>query len=518
MYDKIKNPITGRLVSVKSNYGKRILNKYLQQFGGKFINQGTFKCVFSPSIKCLGEDERYSGTSNPNNYISAVMTKSAAEDELKELNKILPIIDPDGNYTIQSVHKCKLGDLDAIIESKQDFEKCIGRALPHDSIYPFKNKRGDTSNDLVQLILSLIYESLRRMGSSSFEIKYLFLNFVTVLQGIKQMKDVGYIHGDIKPPNILYNINTKKYYIIDFGLSNNTSDFFSNDDFYSKNTAFYADNGYGYRYWPPCIGISEKLMNQKNQMSSSEWQRRNDTIIHDVIDTSLFSDTRRNFNADEFILESTKKFDVYSLSFLINEFLNTNTILSTLKKQNPTIDVIRLEGDLVILQGKMKQINPFDRLSIEDVIREYNIILHKYFPDEFPVHSPSPPKPGSSVPVSPASTDSLDPLSELEKELLSGDGDDILNQLEKELQPDDFEELQRQLDELSSSSPSPPVDNLSKALDLNREPSRDPHDCRGLKKGPKGKTCPPEGLACCLDKKHKKHCKWRVGHGCYPIV
>ena len=33
-------------------------------------------------------------------------------------------------------------------------------------------------------------------------------------QSGQRVKDKGFIHSDIKPPNILYNINSKRYFII----------------------------------------------------------------------------------------------------------------------------------------------------------------------------------------------------------------------------------------------------------------------------------------------------------------
>lgn len=59
--------------------------------GGKFLDKGSFKCVFKPSIKCRGRGSRYGeedGTENQ--YISAIMTKDAIAEELGEMDKIDP--------------------------------------------------------------------------------------------------------------------------------------------------------------------------------------------------------------------------------------------------------------------------------------------------------------------------------------------------------------------------------------------------------------------------------------------
>lgn len=386
MYNKIKNPITGKKFSITSENGMRILNNYLVQSGGKFIAKGAYKCVFNPPIKCLGDTTRYSGTSNQNNYVSAVMLKEDADEELSELNKILPIIDSDKEFTIQNVHMCKLGDLDSSEEPPEDFINCDNIShINRISEYPYEDYRGDGDKDLVQLIfpyggkdLSVIKKTL---NSESIQVMDLFINFISILEGVKKMKDKGYIHGDIKPPNILYNKQTKKYYLIDFGLSKKISEIFSDpwNEFYYSHTVG-STNGIGYPYWPPCSGISEDLLSKKNSMSHTQWKSSKDIFLK-KINTML--NVTNITDIDEFIRQSSKKFDVYSLSFIISEFFNTDILLSKLKQQIPTINIANLSKDLDNLRKKMKNKNPIDRLSIENVIKEYNNLLNKYFINPF---------------------------------------------------------------------------------------------------------------------------------------
>jgi cell division control protein 7 len=40
-----------------------------------------------------------------------------------------------------------------------------------------------------------------------------------LLKGLKNLKDLGIYHRDIKPGNFLYNIQTRQGMIIDFGLA-----------------------------------------------------------------------------------------------------------------------------------------------------------------------------------------------------------------------------------------------------------------------------------------------------------
>ena len=383
MYSKIKNPITGKFVNLKTKNGIQILNNYLNQSGGRYLSKGSYKCVFTPTLKCLGEDERYRGTSNPTDYVSAVMTKKDAEDEIQELNKILPLIDPHGEYTIQSIHSCKLGNLDSSEEPPEDFERC-GMMDMYSGEYPYQDYRGDGDQDLVQLIfpyggkdLSFIKNTLST--DVDIEVKYLYINFISILQGIKKMKDLEFIHGDIKPPNILYNKITKKYYLIDFGLSKKTSEIYSNyvDGFYFDNTIGARDR-IGYRYWPPCAGVSEKIL-----LNRPPWRHQVVSNLYGwpwtLRELNLFFSVSNINDFDVFMKESTEKFDVYSLSFIISEFLNTDILLSKLKKQIPTINILNFSKDLNDLNKKMKIKNPIDRLSIEETIIEYNVLIKKYF-------------------------------------------------------------------------------------------------------------------------------------------
>ena len=66
MYNTITNPITGRKVFVNGKLGEKILRGY--------IGQSSYKCVFSPPIKCQGSERRYvDGIDSSGNYVSAIM-------------------------------------------------------------------------------------------------------------------------------------------------------------------------------------------------------------------------------------------------------------------------------------------------------------------------------------------------------------------------------------------------------------------------------------------------------------
>ena len=101
--------------------------------GGKFLDKGSFKCVFNPSIKCKGKDTRHGEDSGTiNQYISAIMTQDALEDESGEMDKI-NAIDPDHNFTLGGVvEDCEIGDLDSTEESESELSKCEDLYSPDD--------------------------------------------------------------------------------------------------------------------------------------------------------------------------------------------------------------------------------------------------------------------------------------------------------------------------------------------------------------------------------------------------
>ena len=76
MYKFITDPLSNKKYKITGSKGKSVFEKYLKQMGGKYLGNGTYKCVFSPPTKCHKGKKRYGDKSgdNPNNYISALTT------------------------------------------------------------------------------------------------------------------------------------------------------------------------------------------------------------------------------------------------------------------------------------------------------------------------------------------------------------------------------------------------------------------------------------------------------------
>ena len=432
MYNKIYNPETNRFVSIKSRKGKKILKNYLQQLGGKYVGIGSYKCVFSPPIKCEGDDYRYGDhivNDSSKNYVSAIMTNENLDDEIKELEKIKKI-DPTGEFTINWERRCNLGRFDPHEESAKEFEECLFAGPLEEYDHPVNQyKNTGQIDDLSQLIFrygGLDLKKFAKLPRNTLSVKKLIMNFMNIILGLKKMNDNGIMHSDIKPLNILYNKNIEKYSLIDFGFSGNINKI-KNDHMYNTE----------YIYWPKdtkfTFLLSNSTISQKNSILTDinkyladnspcktlrEFEQLDSTdmdyyqklkmpkyIISELIYKYLqlntlnppkFQHYIRNlslpitFDRDQinnFVRESQNKIDIYSIGVTLFQYLFESTIIYELRRQisKNYMLVLNKLGDIVL---KCLDPNPITRISHSDLVKEYtelNHILVSAGPDVFEI-------------------------------------------------------------------------------------------------------------------------------------
>jgi serine/threonine protein kinase len=185
--------------------------------GGKVIASGGFGCVFSPALKCQGEDSREA------NKISKLMTRKHAMEEYHEIEIIrqkLESIPNYGNYFLLSgINLCEPASLEP--EDLKSFQgKCS--ALPKDGIT--SKNINETAN--LSKVLSLNMPN----GGITIE-EYLLANFshldivrlnnkmiILLNKGIIHMNSKHIYHCDIKDSNILVDSSVTPR-LIDWGLS-----------------------------------------------------------------------------------------------------------------------------------------------------------------------------------------------------------------------------------------------------------------------------------------------------------
>ena len=186
--------------------------------GGRSIGSGGFGCVFRPSIRCGNKE-------GSQNYISKLMLKEDAVEELEEIKTFSSILKKIKNYKnyflIDDITLCKVSTL-----SKED-------------LYDFNNKcKSLYKNDFIAsninfklnqlLMLNMPYGGINLSSyieehPSSITLKKLHISLINLFKnGIIPMNKKDLYHCDIKASNVLVLESAKNILyprLIDWGLS-----------------------------------------------------------------------------------------------------------------------------------------------------------------------------------------------------------------------------------------------------------------------------------------------------------
>ena len=390
MYSFIVNPKNNKKYKTTSKIGKNIINKYLKQIGGEYLGKGTYKCVFSPPLKCLGDKIRYKN-SETTNYVSAVTTYEELQKQLK-IEKMKKKIDPLNKFTLKLLKHCKVGELDDITEGIGQFSNCTnsynGNFLQNYN-HPFTGYTGDRTWDLRLMIndnggsdLNKLLDDIQYKNVSELIILLpkLYITFLEVMKGVRQCVKNKVIHSDIKPGNILYDEKKNKYYIIDFGLMKTFSKIYKRE-IYMNYTINMKPGDVHYRYWPFDSGIAVSYSKNKQCLPKTPLISTGFKHKEEVIQLYKRYKTSTN-NVTKFIKHSKEKFDVFSLGVTMLEYFfssQTEAVLTKTLKSSPTnkkiIAINNISPQLRSLVNKMTNMDPVERPSINSVIKEYSKII-----------------------------------------------------------------------------------------------------------------------------------------------
>jgi len=396
MYSYIIDPLTKKVHKTQSKKGLSILQNYINQNGGKYVGKGTYKCVFSPAIRCAGDDKRYNN-SNKDNYISAITTYEEASNEIKN-EKIRYKFDPNEEFTLKLLKSCKIGELDNKTEAFEEFSSCsdsINGNFLSQYEYPYNQFDFHSPDDLRLIInknggvnLKVLLKKLAKMKDTDLLelLPKLFIKFKSILKGLVKMGKAGYIHCDIKPANILYNIKTNKFYLIDFGLMSSFKQLLKKSYFidYTINVPY---NGYYYYYWPIDAGVSATFLKRLKKSQDLNFSppisegpstyntHRNPRNIKELYYSNID-------NPQFFIKNSKEKFDTYSIGITMKEFFISSKIEKLIKKllkiyktNKALINIKHFIPKLTELIKEMTEINPIKRISIAKASEKYNKLV-----------------------------------------------------------------------------------------------------------------------------------------------
>ena len=183
----------------------------------EFIGVGSYGCVIKSPF---------------NNTILKLFNNDAAYIKELEENKLIKELDEENKFTVKLINNEKLtktAEIQKILQT--NCNRLFEHSIP-DEIYKIEYENGGV--DLHQLFKEKNKEILKKIDINSF-----FRAFINLFEGIKKINEKKYTHFDIKHNNIVFNIETNKFSLIDFGLLVKTEEIYYSDNLKYDDYVFY---------------------------------------------------------------------------------------------------------------------------------------------------------------------------------------------------------------------------------------------------------------------------------------
>lgn len=364
----------------------------------KVIGEGSYGCVQQPSIPC---ENLPSPDFNYDEYVSKLMKNKDAQKELRQFI-VIANYDTNNEYHIGRPVLCKPELTEDVLE---DIEKCH---------YFKKTDIVDNPDDFSLLLLkyggpdlaTFCKDHIKNFLKTNKNNKsdHFWLEVQHLLKGLKFFRDNNIVHHDIKPQNILFNLDNGKLMFIDFGLMNTTSDIIEKSKTDQNNlavfhwsypfeTGFMGKRIYDfYKNTPKSMSIFRNalvkmIINRQPNVYGIPLKRADGfQLLFSYIDPKGklatnaaqfahiqdffkgFDKYVKNNTYEQFLDVAAKSIDMFGLGFSLQFILNCF-------KNNKAID-----NDFYTkassLFGKMYDFNTLSReLDIENILNEYENIL-----------------------------------------------------------------------------------------------------------------------------------------------
>jgi serine/threonine protein kinase len=176
----------------------------------KVIGEGSYGCVHKPSLEC---DENI-GLSY-DNYVSKLMHTQDARDELKEF-LVIGRLDDKNEYHLGTPILCT-PKLDKTVIT--DIKKCkhinptYVKKNPHHYSLLIIKYGGPDLDSFCTKYLNTYLSKKKKTKSKTF-----WLGVRNLFKGLLFFRNHNIVHNDLKPQNILFNMETGQLMYIDFGL------------------------------------------------------------------------------------------------------------------------------------------------------------------------------------------------------------------------------------------------------------------------------------------------------------
>lgn len=182
------------------------------------IGEGSYGCVHKPQLQCNTQKHK------PKNTVSKFMF---TEDALKELSEYANIshIDKRKKFYLGKPFKCKMKKTKYNYNS---IKKCDLYNETYNSHKKYsRKKKKDTFSKFSLLVvpfggmdISKFANSLSRdsLNIRKHKLDLFWKHALHILKGIQLFQSHGFLHHDIKPQNIVFNVKNNQLRFIDFGF------------------------------------------------------------------------------------------------------------------------------------------------------------------------------------------------------------------------------------------------------------------------------------------------------------
>ena len=374
---------------LKNKYSRRFVTKYEDEdkdkdeddelskhmVGGGVISEGGYGCVFHPKITCAGKI-----TSN-NNYISKIQKENFFSNNEIYISNLIKDIPNYANFFSVILTSCKVS-LSKI--SHKDISKCENTLGGVKTAVLFNLKYINNKN-LHSILTSkkLLQHHLTYDGaySSKHTIFIIINTFKMILVSLDKLIQHKIIHYDLKPDNILYDIDRNIPMIIDFGISIH-KDKLDPSTYKKYFYVFYPE----YYIWCLDVHYICYLLNVNTKPNEDEIKKICDMFIHHNPVFKMFS--------DDFV----KKYKNLSVKSLVRWIgADHNTVIQKLLIHSHTwdqysISIIYLtiiyhwgirgfDDNMFMIEFSkllLQNIHPFSeqRHTINDTVNNFNIFFY----------------------------------------------------------------------------------------------------------------------------------------------
>jgi len=225
-----------------------------------FLGSGSFGCVIKPGYVCHNyQQEKFK---NLKTISKLFVSKEEWEKENRIQKMIEAEIDKTSKFTVKMLDSCpKPG---SIAKEIKDIYKCKQVINEDNRIYQIIYEYGGVD---LHRILSNVSQTAT---SRKINVLKIFVSLFDVLQGIEKMVLVDYIHHDIKIDNILYNEDTNKAKLIDFGFCVRRKDCYDNLSFF-----FEDESNLQHQFFPVEFNLIFHAYLNKNGLTKDEAKNLN---------------------------------------------------------------------------------------------------------------------------------------------------------------------------------------------------------------------------------------------------